>query len=622
MHRFDGNPPDRATVRAYDLIWRHIHDAPTEQLPIIDGPLPSGLGRVRSRAAEIARSDTGEFTPVGGQGVAESVAVATGMPGAEQDPSAERSLPGDRDLSRSAAHPAEKNLTQRIGSVAAASAVALVVGEVVTLGQTVALARLLSPAEVGMFAAGTVLTMLLTTFVEGGLRAGLVQRADRVEDAAETVFRASFVNGIVMTLGAVAAAPLIGLVFHNHTVGLIAASTSGFLLIFSLTNVPEGLLQREFSVKRRIIVGPAVSVSFAVVAITMAALGFGVWSMVAGTYVSYVVWVALTWWLAKWRPGRGRASWRLWRELARYGSPVVVNLLGARAQGMIEAAVVGRGLSSAALGHFRYGQRIAQIPVRFIVEVGAFSLFPAFSRIAEDPDRSRLAGAYLRAIRLATVGAAALSGLVIALGQPAVVLVFGEPWREAGAVVMAMAGLGLGKAWMSVSEEAIKGAGRTGLLNWQTAVELVLGISLLLAGIHFFGLIGVGLATSVTVLLVAVVVTGMARSVIGVPLLAFLRAAVPPLPAGAIALAVCWWLEHQVLQADTRSIALGIGVLFVDVAAFAVVYLLALSVLAPSVVRGFARLVIRLASRLIARNGKSGNPITVNAEPRISRETN
>ncbi|MBL1074073.1 oligosaccharide flippase family protein [Nocardia sp. 2] len=604
MHRFDGNTPERAPVRAYDLIWQHIHDAPTERLPIVEGPLPPGLGRGRpgtgTGAGEFARTRTGEFTPVGREPATESGSA-----------------------SQVAAEPVEEqHLSGRIGRVAAASAVALVVGEIVTLGQTIALARLLSPAEVGIFAAGTVLTMLLTTFVEGGLRAGLVQRPDRVADAAETVFYASFVNGTLMALGAVAAAPLIGMIFDSNTIGLVAASTAGFLLLFSLTNVPEALLQREFSVKRRIIVGPAVSVSFATVSVTMAALGFGVWSMVVGTYASYVVWVILTWWLARWRPGRGRASFRLWRELARYGSPVVVNMLGARAQGMIEAAVVGRGLDSAALGHYRYGQRIAQIPVRFIVEVGAFSLFPAFSRIAEDSDRSRLAQAYLRAIRLATVGAVALTGLVLALGQPAVVLVFGEPWREAGAVVVAMAGLGLGKAWMSVSEEAIKGTGRTGLLNWQTATELVLGIGLLLAGIHFFGLVGVGLATSVTALLVAALVTTLARSVIGVGPLAFLRAVGPPLPAGALALAACWVLEHRVLHADTRPILLGVGVLILDVVVFATVYLLALTVLAPDIVRGFARLALRVVSRLVARNGKSGNAISVNAEPRMSRETN
>ncbi|MFI6865277.1 oligosaccharide flippase family protein [Nocardia sp. NPDC050406] len=573
MHRYDGNQPDRPPVRAYDIIWRHVSDAPTLEMPVADalaGPPPVRRG---DRRPELAADTDGPST-----------------------------------------------LTRRIGRVAVASAVALIFTELVSFGQTIALARLLSPAEVGMFAAGTVLTMLLTTFVEGGLRSALVQREGRIADAADTVFRASVLYGIAVTVTALAAAPIVAMIFQDRTIGLIAAATSGFLLLFALVNVPEALLQREFSVRRRIVVGPLVSLSFCVVAVALAANGFGVWSMVAGSYASYLVWVVSVWWLARWRPGRGRASYRLWRELARFGSPVLVGMIGSRVQATAEAAVVGRGLSPAALGHYRYGQRIAQIPVRFIVEVGAFSLFPAFSRIAEEGDADRLKAAYLRALRLVTVGAAALTGLLVAIGEPAVVIVFGERWRAAGAVLVAMAGLGLGKAWMSVSEEAIKGAGRTTLLNWQTAIELALGIGLLLAFIEFFGLIGVGLATSATALIVAVVVMGLARSVTGVSVGALLRAVLPPLPAGALALAVCWMLEHRVLQADTRSIPVGIGLLVIDAMAFAAIYLSAVAVIAPDLVRGFARLVPRPGRG--RRNGSSPGAISENVGPRPSRETN
>ncbi|WP_157514312.1 oligosaccharide flippase family protein, partial [Nocardia concava] len=286
-----------------------------------------------------------------------------------------------------------------------------------------------------------------------------------------------------------------------------------------------------------------------------------------------------------------------------------------------EAAVVGRGLNSASLGFYRYGQRIAQIPVRFIVEVGAVSLFPAFARIAEEGDPSRLSGAYLRAIRLTTFGAAALSGLIIVFGEQTVVLVFGARWREAGAVVVAMAGLGLGKAWMSVGEEAIKGAGRTALLNWQTAVELGLGIGLLLLGIHFFGLIGVGLATSATMLIVGVLVTALARSVMGVRIRDLIRAVGPPLPAAAIAIGVTWVLEHRVLHSDHRPILLGLGLLITGVLAFVVLYLLVMYVLAPDIIVGIFRLAARLTGRL-RRNSGARRAIIPNARLRTSRETN
>ena len=59
------------------------------------------------------------------------------------------------------------SLRSKIGRVAAASAVALAFAQVVSLGQTIALAHLLSPSEVGLFIAGGVLTSFVGDFVEG-----------------------------------------------------------------------------------------------------------------------------------------------------------------------------------------------------------------------------------------------------------------------------------------------------------------------------------------------------------------------------------------------------------------------------------------------------------------------
>jgi PST family polysaccharide transporter len=99
--------------------------------------------------------------------------------------------------------------------VAAASGAGLVLGEVITLVQTIALARLLTPTQVGLFVAGGVLTAFVGDFVEGGLRSGLVHRSDQLDDAAATVFWATLGMGALMSLVCLAAAPVIAAVFDN-----------------------------------------------------------------------------------------------------------------------------------------------------------------------------------------------------------------------------------------------------------------------------------------------------------------------------------------------------------------------------------------------------------------------
>ena len=509
---------------------------------------------------------------------------------------------------------AAPSLRSKIGRVAAASAVALALAQVVSLGQTIALARLLSPSEVGLFVAGSVLTSFVGDFVEGGLRSTLVHREHDLDDTAETIFWATLLSGVAMALVSLAAAPVIGLLFDSRTAGLVAASMSGTVLLQSLTNVPEAWLQREFSVRRRLVVGPAISLSFACVSVTLAFAGFGVWSMVLGSYASFCVWVVCLWLICPWRPGRGRATVRLWRELAGFGLPLALGSLGDRARQGVQAVVTGTALGTSGVGLQRYGERIARIPATAMVEISSISLFPAFSRMSRAA--GRLEVGYLRALNVVTTGAAPVSAMMLAVGEPLVVVLLGEKWRGAGVALVAMAGLGLGKAFQTVSEEAIKGAGRTKLLNWQTASELALSVILLLALIRPLGLVGVGLSISLTALIVGGVVVVLALQVVGVSFRQIINAAGPPILCALVGLATVAPLEHLVFHSDRRGTWGGIGLLTVDGLVFLLVYCTSLALISPTAVRDLLRVIRRRKDR-----SGSGVPLALDVGPSLDATT-
>jgi O-antigen/teichoic acid export membrane protein len=491
------------------------------------------------------------------------------------------------------------SLSGTVNRVARASALAQVLGQLISFGQTIALARLLSPSEIGIFTAGTVLTMLFTNFVEGGLRSGLVRSQTDMADAEETVFWVTLIVGFAASLAALGAAPVVGLVFHSHTAGLVAASTAGVLLIHSLINVPESVLQREFSVKRRLIVGPAVSVAYAAVSVSLAAFGWGVWSLVAGTYASYIAWVVSLWMLTSWRPGRGRFHFQTWRSLARYGFPLVLAMIEFRVRTAIESLVVGRFLSTSALGFFRYGQRIATIPQSAITTVSDTTLFPAFSRIAHQ--RDRFMNAYLRALHWSMIGGAVGTGLMIAVGEPAVVVLFGDKWRGAGVALVFMSGLNIGSAINVVVQDAIKAHGRTRLINWFTLGDFVLGVGFLIALTLPFGFKGASLYLSLTTLGTTVIFLVLAQRVMAVPFRQVLKVQATPLPAMFAATAVTYLLEHDVMRSDTRGVILGVALLTVDTIVFGLVYLAVLFVFARSSALTIIRSVPAVTARLTGR---------------------
>lgn len=467
--------------------------------------------------------------------------------------------------------------TLRRGAVISAGT--LIVVQLVSLAQTLVLARILSPSEVGIFAAGTVLSGFLLTFSEGGLRNALVQRQHGLEDAANTVFWASLCAGLLWALAAAAAAPLVAWTFDSATAGLVAAASAGTILLHAMTNVPDSLMQRRFDFRQRMIVQPSVAISFAVASVAFCFLGLGIWGLVIGSYVSHLVWILTTWVLARWMPGRGRPSVRVWREMAGFGIPLVLGAVVDKGRDVVETAVVGSALSMTALGNYRYGRRLGALPGTAVIEVGSYVLFPAFSRIAGDA--TRLKAAFLRALRGLWCIAAPVAGFTVAVGEPVIVLLLGEPWRGAGVMFVALAGSGPGVAMAAVGLESIKGCGRTSLLNWVTGLGTVVGVGLLLALLPF-GLTGVGLALSITSFVSGLVSLLLARRLVGVSLRELGDRLIAPLMATVLAAVGIGLLEHLVSHSDQRGIALGLVIVLCEGVGLLAIYIGTLRVIAPA----------------------------------------
>ncbi|MGE3285921.1 MAG: oligosaccharide flippase family protein [Pseudonocardia sp.] len=461
------------------------------------------------------------------------------------------------------------------------SAVTLVLVQGIAFGSTLVLARLLSPEEVGVFAAGTVLSGFLTMFVDSGMKNALVQRRDDVEAAADTVFWATLVGGLLIGLLAFGAAPLVGMLFRSHLAAEIAAVTAGLFVLQAATVAPDAIMVRRFDAMRRLIVDPARSIAYGATAIGCAVAGFGVWALVIGTYAQAVVGLIGTWSLARWRPGRG-ASVRLWRELGRFGLPILVLSLSWRVRGMIQTALLGRTLGESALGQYRYGTRLGELPRTAIIQIGAYAILPTFARISEDPDRFRRG--FLRAMRWSWLLAVPVTGLIVALGEPAVVVMLGERWRPAGTFLMASGAIAACVGLHEVCGEAIKAAGDSKRLHWISVIVLVAGLGLLVALLPL-GLLGVGLAASATEVLITAASLVLARRVVGLRMRELVPLLAPAAVATVVAAGVIGAFEWLVGHSDRLPVALGILQLTGLTIAFAVVYLLVLRVLDPPTVQ-------------------------------------
>jgi len=488
-----------------------------------------------------------------------------------------------------------KNVLKRGAGMAT---IGLVIVQIVTVAQTVVLGRLLGPHEVGVFAAGSVMMGVVAVFAQNTLSHALIQREHDIEDAANTVLIVTFVTGLLLALAVLVASPLIGALFHDSRVGLIAAACSGIMLLHSCPSVPDALMQRTFQFKRRVIIDPAMQLMFASVSIVFAVFGYRAWAMVIGMYASTTTWVLLSWWMAKWRPFRGRFSFRIWRELAGFSLPLLLDGIAERSRDMVQQVLVGRAFGTAGLGQFRYGSRIALLPGLALVQICAYVLFPAFSRISGDGTRFRQA--FLRALGWIWLAALPVGALLLAVGQPVVVLLLGEKWRAAGAAVSAMAGIVLGAALSVVAVEAVKGAGRSRLLNWLSAINVGLGLPLVVLLLPF-GLVGVGVAISVTYLVCGLVTLVQARSVVGVSVRDTIACVMPSTLSALIALGVVMPLERFVVRSDQHPALLSLTSIIAECVLFSVVYIGALRLISPTWYGSIRDVVERVLAKLADR---------------------
>lgn len=474
-------------------------------------------------------------------------------------------------------HPGGLARMVKRGMAMAASGVVVV--QVVSITQTLIVGRLLGPEQVGVYTAGAVLVGFVLMMTEGTMAHALIQREHDVEDAANTALIATAVNGLLLALATLAASPVIGWIFHSHEAGLIAAASSGVMLLHAFSVVPDALMQRAFQFKRRMFVDPAVSIAFAGTAIVFALLGYGAWAMVIGSYASMTVWVVLSWSMARWRPFRGRFSWQIYREMARFGLPVAIDGLADRLRESAEQMLVGRALGAASLGQFRYAFRIGMIPTAMVIRCCGYVLFPTFSRIAGDAVRFR--EAFLRALGWLWFAALPIAVIMAVAGEPIVVLLLGQEWRGAGNATEAMAGIGLGSALCSVAADVIKASGRSSLLIWTAALQLVVGLPVILLSLPY-GLVGVGAAISFTQIVTGFAIVFVAGSVVKATLRELASCLLAPLAAALAALGVALSVEQLVFHSDQMSLLPGLASIVVVILVVTVVYLGTLRILSPT----------------------------------------
>jgi PST family polysaccharide transporter len=400
-----------------------------------------------------------------------------------------------------------------------------------------------------------------------------------------------------MTILALSAAPLMGLFFHSHEVELIAAVMSGWLLLRMVEIVPQALLQRRLSFLRRVIIDPLAAVAFLVVAIIAGAGGMGAWTLVLATYAGAIVTAVAAWMLARWRPRPRLASMRTWRELARYGRPVVAGEVIRRGIEEIPVAGIGRFIGAGALGQYTYAMRVATQPFGLIVNGVAYVLLPSFARLASD--ERRLRAAVIRALRTVCSIAFPAGLIFVPLAVPAMTVVFGSRWHEAGYALMALAVSCAVLSLDSLASEIWKATGRVRYMPRMHGLGFVLTIVLVAATLPV-GLVAVCGAISLASVGVAMYALWGIHAAIKLQIRTLASQVWPPAAAAVLMASALYAIDRLIVHAGAHPAGVALTLLAAETLLGAGLYLTSLRLIAP----GTTADLTALARPLLARQLK------------------
>ena len=290
----------------------------------------------------------------------------------------------------------------------------------------VLLARLLTPADFGVMALAWVVLGLARYLGDLGIGGAVVQRAALTERHVRTAFTFSGLLGVGAATILAAAAPLGAAALRNPQVTSVLRLLAIGVGVQGAAVVSAALLRRQLDFRRQSFIDiGSYLLGHGGVAVGLALLGYGVWSLAWGSLAQTVVASAAQLAVVRhaMRPLLGR------RELADLlhfglGSAAIagVNYVALNADNF----VIGRLSGAVSLGLYTRAYTLMNVPYTYASSIISSVLFPAFAQVQAEP--ARLRRAYLMLTQFTAMIAASAMGTMAIAAPHLVRSLYGPQW--------------------------------------------------------------------------------------------------------------------------------------------------------------------------------------------------
>jgi len=414
--------------------------------------------------------------------------------------------------------------------------------QVVNFALGLILARLLVPAEFGMVATVQIFTSLAGFVAGGGMGQAIVRAREAGKRDYDLLFTLQFLIGLTIVGFFFAIAPWFGRWYANPLYADLLRVAALSFLVRPFFNVPSNMLHREMRFKAKTAVQLANLAIYNSIALSLAYLGHGPWSLILAGLFSSMAGALQFAWYARWRPGLcfdfGRAG-----ELMRYGLLASSNNIVCYIRAQLPTFVLSRSLGPAGVGLYNKAESLAARPHGFITGSVYDVLFRALAKEQDNLDKSRYL--FFRSLTLVAVYALPFYIGFLWLAKPLVVTLFGHRWADSAAPLMV---LSLAAPLMMI--ENLSGAvlaARSWLGKELVAQSIMIGVAAaaILVGLPY-GLTGVATGMVCALFYITLHMFWLAKRSLDARWIDLARAFMPATLLNAILIGTLWLANHAI----------------------------------------------------------------------------
>ena len=357
------------------------------------------------------------------------------------------------------------------------------------------IARLLTPADLGLAAIVGLVLFFLETFSLLGFRQALIQRRGDIRPYLDTAWTVELFRRAMLAVGVFISAPLLAGFFSTPDLTGMVRVSSLALFLGGFTNIGVVYFDKELEFRQRFTYNVTRNLIGVGASIVLVVLLRNAWALVLGTLAGIVAMVVLSYVLHPYRPHlrfeMGKA-----KELFVFGRWVMLTAPIRYLSTSGDKLILGKLIGAPALGLYEIAGRVSHF---VSLEVGAANTqvgFPAFSIVQDNLDRLRRGFQWSVAATASIVLPANLA--LILLAEEFTRLILGEQWL---ATVTTMQILALGIALKSVTATSgplLRGLGQPRLNFQKHLAEVVVLLFCLYPFIQWWSLEGAAWAVVVS----------------------------------------------------------------------------------------------------------------------------